>query len=348
MEFGARRNRSVQLHTFDLVGRSRSLTEVGRRLDRVPPNVSHHVRTLSEELGVALLADEGREARLSAHGRDLHEAVSHALDELRRLPDAVDREATGVDLGGRVRIGSDPGASTRVLPRLVRGFRERYPKVGFELHGLDVNEAVKHLWSRELDLVLDVANANALPNSVERVSVRTCDTVLLTPRDHPLGTHASVEDVREVFRYPLVVPPWGTNARRGIERIAKELGAEVNAAVETAPWETIRRYVERGAGCALIPDLYLSEEAHARSIALPGPLRGPALVPVLAPARRRVLRSRPAVHAFRQGRRVSQSNTRASRCASDLRHALPGGRPASVRNAGSNAKTRSAVRSASA
>lgn len=66
----------VQLVVFDEVARQLNFTRAAETLHMAQPTVSMHIKRLSENLGVALFAPEGRGVRLTPAGRELQAACA--------------------------------------------------------------------------------------------------------------------------------------------------------------------------------------------------------------------------------------------------------------------------------
>ncbi len=269
--FGDKRNRLGQLRAFCGVARLESVTGAAESLGLSPPAVSQQVRALEEEFGAELFVRNGPRISLTPNGRNLHGVASRLIGELDRLPDVFAEQVADAEVSGRVRIATGRAAMAWVVPRFIRRFRERHPEVGFELRAIDVDDALKRLRDRELDLVLGASVD--VPQGIDRYPILLYDFMLIAPPDHPSAgrnsVSGSVEDMREVFAFPMVVPPSGTSGWRKIERAARQFGTRVDVAVEVAGWEAIKRYVEVGVGCAFVPDFCLAARERVSVIQLP-------------------------------------------------------------------------------
>jgi LysR family glycine cleavage system transcriptional activator len=115
------------LRIFAVAARHLSFTEAASQLNLTQSAVSHRIRGLEEELGLALFKRLTRRLELTPHGRMLARKVSNAISEIDRSIIELDRS----DDAAPLKVTMLPSvASHWLIPRLPR-FRCRHP-------GLDV------------------------------------------------------------------------------------------------------------------------------------------------------------------------------------------------------------------
>ncbi|HZP29721.1 MAG TPA: LysR substrate-binding domain-containing protein [Acidimicrobiia bacterium] len=107
----------------------------GRAAARVgiaQPPLSQQVRQLEAEMGVALLHRTKRRVELTPAGRVFLDDVRAVFAQTARAVDRARRTSRG-ELG-RLEIGFVPSADLDVLPRVLRAWRRRFPRVDVGLH----------------------------------------------------------------------------------------------------------------------------------------------------------------------------------------------------------------------
>jgi DNA-binding transcriptional LysR family regulator len=102
------------------------------RLHIAQPALSQQIKQLEQDVGAVLLERTTRQVRLTGTGAAF---VGHA----RRVLDEIERARTSVLLTecgerGEIRVGVTGAITWRLLPRVARTYRERYPLVRMELH----------------------------------------------------------------------------------------------------------------------------------------------------------------------------------------------------------------------
>lgn len=147
------------LRAFDHAARAGSFKSAAEALNVSPTAISHHIRTLEKDLGVALFERDGRNVSLTEQGRELSTDVAAAFAQLTQ---AVDR--TRRSPGGQViRIAAGPFFAARwLMPRLATFWIE-HPQVSLEvvpipqrLSGHDIDADIVISWD-------DITQDNAKP-----------------------------------------------------------------------------------------------------------------------------------------------------------------------------------------
>ncbi|EKX68331.1 transcriptional regulator, LysR family [Streptomyces ipomoeae 91-03] len=152
------------------------------------------------------VAEEGTPTRAAQRLCVSPSAVSLALGELERalkVQLCVRRKAHGITLtpSGRRLLGCHPTLAPTVLPRLLCGFGERYPRITIDFEERTQDDLQQRMLDGKLDLAV-LYDMDALPE-IERVELHTTRPHVLLPADHRLvesvnrpGDHAAPADCR--------------------------------------------------------------------------------------------------------------------------------------------------------
>ncbi|MFD9127430.1 LysR family transcriptional regulator [Kitasatospora sp. NPDC059571] len=237
-----------QLAQFAAVARLEHVTRAAQLLGMPQPTLSRAVARLEAELGVDLLARQGRAVRLTRAGRLLLGSVERALAELERGADAARAEADPA--AGRVSFGFLHTMGTEAVPALLRGFRETHPRVRFQLVQDYVAAMLERTRAGELDLCLvsplpDDPDLTARPLDEQRLH-------LAVPADHRLAARRRVR-LAEVAEEPFVAVEEGYGLRLITDGFCAEAGFVPRIAFEGEEVETLRGLVAAGLGVALLP-----------------------------------------------------------------------------------------------
>ena len=250
-----KRDRLRQLRAFCHAARSQSFTRAGTHLGITQSAVSMQVRDLEHELEAVLFERIGPRVSLSPAGKQLFAIAEPLVEAMDRLPEVCD-EPLRDSFPGELRIAAGPGAVGFVLPPHIRRLRDKYPNLRVTLNTRRVEEALKLLGANEVDLAVGAEEFRS--EDCIYFPAFSYELVLITPLDHPLAGRESV-DIRAAGRYPAVVPHAGTYARRFGEGLARQLGVELNIAVEARGWGVLKGYVEAGLGISVVPDFCVRE-----------------------------------------------------------------------------------------
>ena len=236
------------LAQFAAVARQEHVTRAAAELGMPQPTLSRAVARLEAELGVALLAREGRTVRLTRAGEVFRAAVERALAEVERGAEAARAEADPV--GGRVAFGFLHTMGSETVPMLLRGFRASHPRVRFQLVQEYTEYMLQRLRAGELDLCL----VSPRPDGPELTSRRLGEQRLrlVVPAEHRLAGRQRVR-LEEVADDPFVMLEQGYGLRRIADTLCAEAGFTPRVSFEGEEAETLRGLVAAGLGVAVLP-----------------------------------------------------------------------------------------------
>ncbi len=259
-----------QLQTLRTVLATGSYAAAAAELRYTPSAVSQQMSALERATGLLLFERSAHSIRPTPHARLRAERAAEVL----ALLDGLDREVAAIARGetGRLRIGSFPTASARLLPGALAALRADRPGVEIEVDEGELADLLPRLLSGELDLALayryDTVPAGWPAGLVETELLREPLSLLL-PADHRLaGTGplrlAALSGERWVA--PLADSPGALN----LDRLAARAGFVPRVSFRSNDSSVVRGLVAAGLGVALVPGLGISETAGVR----PVPLRG--------------------------------------------------------------------------
>lgn len=134
------------LRAFDAAARLGSFRAAAEALTVTPTAVSHHIRTLEDQLGTALFERTGRAVVLTEDGRRLAATTAQAFAMLSETVSALRRTARKA-----VRIGAGPIFAARWLMPRISDFWESHPDIELEV----VPSHLPHLTGRtDVDIVI--------------------------------------------------------------------------------------------------------------------------------------------------------------------------------------------------
>ncbi|WP_427019045.1 LysR substrate-binding domain-containing protein [Pseudarthrobacter sp. P1] len=139
----------VQLKSFLAVAETHSFTRAAERLSLSQPTVSQHVRKLEAAAGRQLVARDTREVALTDNG----DAMAGFARTILAANDAATRYFSGAAMRGRLRFGTADDLAITGLPRILREFRQLYPRLNLELTVSQSDQLYRRLKAGQLDLV---------------------------------------------------------------------------------------------------------------------------------------------------------------------------------------------------
>ena len=235
-----------QLRTFLAVADAGSVRVAAESLFVSQPAVSGAIASLERELGIALVARQGRGLRLTTAGTAFADDVRTSLG----LLDYGCRRARSVEDPGRgtVRLVAVATATERLLLPVVARFREQHPEAGVTIQVGNRTTVWETLRHHKADLVVAGRPPAAVPaDTLARGENRlvVIGPTSPTPRTH--GTDAGNDPARKTW----LLREQGSGTRAAADALLAELDIDPptmilgsNAAIE--------RGVELGLGVGLI------------------------------------------------------------------------------------------------
>lgn len=147
------------LRTFLAVAQLLSFTKAAAALGVRQSTVSQHVRRLEDAVGRPLFVRDTRTVTLTADGETL---TGFAREILASHQKALDH-FTGAPISGRLRFGVTDDLALTTLPRILRSFRQLYPRVDLELTVLQNESLLKRFESGHLDVAFVKQAAGVRP-----------------------------------------------------------------------------------------------------------------------------------------------------------------------------------------
>lgn len=249
--------------------RHRHFSRAADELHVAQSAISHHVKALEHELGVALLQRTTRSVVTTEAGELVAARARSVITETEALRAEVD-ELRGL-IRGHVSLGAMLFGGELDIPATLSAFSARFPGVEIELREGTAQRMLGMLRDGTLDLsfALEVEP----PPEVERVELSSEELALAMSPGHRLAGSRSVS-LEELRAEPLIAFGRGASTRRRVDDALTEAGVHPRIALEANDLALVRSLVAQGLGLAILPRSFLERPGEAISLsALSPPLR---------------------------------------------------------------------------
>ncbi len=250
----------TQLRSLVAIADTQNFASAADSLFVTPSAISHQMRELEHELGVALFDRTRRPPRLNAHG---HALVDRGRELLEQFDLLAELARSPGELGGRLMLGCVSGISSDLLPRALADLRASHPAVRVSIEEGLSEALAERVRRRELDAAI----VTELPDPVpELESILMTEEAMMVVA--PPGCRLT--DWREVLAaYPFIRLNRNAGMGKVIDRALRENRVTVEEAMELDSSEAVVGMARAGLGAGVVPAGRLRQVAADKLAVLP-------------------------------------------------------------------------------
>ena len=250
------------LRCFFAVARRGSLTRAGIELGISEAAVSQRVKALETRLAAKLYEARGGRVQLTAAGERTAQLAVSVFGEI----EVLEREVAGARETAELALASHDSVLRYLLPDKVEAFYRAHPLARLRLLARPVEETLRLVRANECDL--GIIPRGRCPAELSFQPIATYPAFLVLQKGHPLARRAR-EDFQSLLadrfaaHYPLIileVQREDPRLRETIERYQLPF----NVALEVSTVDTLKHYVARGLGIAVVTGFAVTQEDYAR------------------------------------------------------------------------------------
>jgi DNA-binding transcriptional LysR family regulator len=250
------------LKCFFAVAKRGSLTKAGIELGISEAAVSQRIKSLATYLGAKLYEARGGHVHLTAAGERTAQLAVSLFSEIAVLEQAV----SGAQETDEIVLASYDSILRHLLPERMEAFHRAHPLARLRLVARPIAEILRLVRSNECDL--GVISQVQIPAELVFQALATYPAYLLLPKGHALarrareGFQALLSDAM-TGRYPLIILEVQREDPRLREAFERH-NVPFAVAFEVSTIDTLKHYVARGMGIAVISGFSVTQEDRAR------------------------------------------------------------------------------------
>ena len=233
-----------QIIGFYHVAKLGSFTKAAGATFRTQSALSQQIKNLEQELECQLLERIGkRKLRLTSAGERFFTFSENILERYDSLTEELN-ELKGVQIG-RLRIAAPFTTLYHLFPTALKSYIKQFPNVELTILDRSHHDVLDLIKSGDIDFGL-VLESN-VPTDITALRWKRVGTVLMTPKGHPLARAKRIT-LKQIGKYPLILPPINLKYRRNLEEKFQKLGIDYRITMESSNVELSALYVEKGFG----------------------------------------------------------------------------------------------------
>ncbi|EIT84774.1 LysR family transcriptional regulator [Fictibacillus macauensis ZFHKF-1] len=238
-----------QLQYFIEVAKYNSFTRAADALFITQPTISKMIKNLEEELGVTLFDRSRKGLTLTDAGRTIFEQAKLVDKAFANLEMELDN-LLGLKKG-HIRIGLPPIFDSRLFPKLIGSFHERYPNVTFELWEEGSKKIEEEVANHQLDLGVIVLPTNNA--TFQYFAFMEEDLRLIIHPDHPLASRDEIS-LSELCNESFILFNKDFVLHDRIISSCNQAGFNPHITSESSQWAFIEEMVVCKLGVSLLPE----------------------------------------------------------------------------------------------
>ncbi|MFI5444478.1 LysR substrate-binding domain-containing protein [Polaromonas sp. UC242_47] len=205
---------------FDAIAETLNFTRAAERLHVTQSTLSHQIKQMEDELGVALFDRSNKKIRMTEAGEILRTYMTPALEQIDRGVQALRGDAEF--LSGTIRLGTTPSFNTRMVPLCVSTFLHHYPNIQVVVEELSGDMLARGISSGKLDLAVSYRPADGTGLWFEPLYNE--ELRLVVAASHPLAKRRRVRMV-ELHHVRMVLLPKEYLTRQLLDECFEAAGA---------------------------------------------------------------------------------------------------------------------------
>lgn len=226
-----------------------NLTEAAKKLFTSQPGVSKQIKELEDELGVEIFVRRGKRlVALSEPGKLVVKVVERILNETENLRQ-VGREFHDQESGSLV-IATTHTQARYALPKVVTGFKRRYPKVHLSLQQGSPPQLAEMVISGDADIAIATESLDHFPQLLALPGY-TWNHCVVVPARHPLTREPRLT-LEQLARYPIITYDAAFTGRSHIDAAFAAHDLKPDIVLSAIDADVIKTYVELGMGVGIV------------------------------------------------------------------------------------------------
>jgi DNA-binding transcriptional LysR family regulator len=249
------------LEVFLSVAKHLNYTRAGEEVNLSQPSVSVRINQLENELGMKVFEQLGKKVALTDAGLLL---LPHARRVIAAIQDAKQalEELQGLERG-LLRVGASTTPGMYLIPQIIAGFKERYPKIEIHLGIKDTRQVEEGVIRNEFDF--GFVGGHLAGDEVNVLPWVTDQLVLVVPPTHRLARKKSIK-VEDLRKEKFILREVGSATQATIASHLQKLSLAVEIVMKMENPESIKKAVQSGLGIAFISRFVVETELKAKSL----------------------------------------------------------------------------------
>lgn len=252
--------------TFYEVAKCGSISLAAKKTFMSQPAISKSIKKLEEELGTPLFYRTLNGSELTEKGQALFFYVEEAFNNF-LMGERVMFEEDNLQ-NGKLSIGVPSQIGSFFLFQNIAEFHRQYPNIEITLISKGTKDLLQLLESHEIDFVIDTAPIVSDSLNLTVQPIKEVSNVFVCSKDFYLNNKIVFEDVKDLEKYPLILPIAKTANRRSLDSYLLNKDVDISNVLNIHTSEMIVAAIKEGLGIGYVIKDLVEEQINKGELVL--------------------------------------------------------------------------------
>ena len=237
---------------YQIVQNDFNISKAAEFLHTSQPGVSKQIQLLEDEVGIKIFQRNGKRLTgLSDAGNDLYKSISEIIREVSNIKN-ISHEHENDDTGSFT-IATTHTQARYKLPKVVKAFVKKYPKIDLNIHQGDPSQVTEQILKGDADVGIATESIGHNANII-CIPCYSWNRVLVFPKNHALSSIKEIT-LQNIASYPMITYDYAFTGSTIVSKVFKEANISPNIMLTAIDADVIKTYVELNLGVGLIAEM---------------------------------------------------------------------------------------------
>lgn len=234
---------------FYEVALSESISDASKKMFITQSAVSKAIKKLEEDLNTNLFYRNSKGVKLTQKGEELLFYVEEAFNNL------VTAKRTMIESKtlnkGKISIGVPSQIGSFYIFEDITNFHKKYPNIEITIISKTTTQLLKLLEQHEIDFIIDTSPINTKIDNIIIQPLIEIENCFVAKSDTLIDVD-KIKTIKDLAKYPLVLPIKGTDNRKQLDKIFEKNNLELNDVINIHTSEMIAGSIKKDLGIGYI------------------------------------------------------------------------------------------------
>lgn len=218
--------------------------------------ISKAIKKLEDDLDCKLLYRNNKGIELTEKGKELLFYIEKAYNNL-VIAERLMVESESLNRGKLV-VGVPSQIGSFYLFEKITEFHSLHPNIEITIISKSTSQLLSLLESHEIDFIIDTSPIQTKLNDIQIIPLTKVNNCFVKNKE--LKTTKAIKNLKELVKYPLILPIKGTNNRKDLDNLFTKNKIEVNNIINIHTSEMIISAIKKNLGIGYVIENLVKDE----------------------------------------------------------------------------------------